>query len=125
MERIVHCKLNEGDWGPPDLCNGGSQENCQRSLPPCNSKYHLVMATAMFPLTIHFLPQVSFSPVLRLFFFCPRKAILQVKAGHLEACGLAVSRCVVSPYTRTRPRDWGPGAIEAPGGWSPALRGHF
>lgn len=99
VEWIIHCKLKEGDFSPPDLCNGGSQtrqKSCQRSLPPSNSQCHLVMATTVFPLAIAFLPCRSPS-FQRAAFFGLQKVILQVKAGHLEACGLAVARCVVSP----------------------------
>lgn len=53
----------------------------------------LAMATTMFPLlfTVPFLLLSNSLP------FGPCKVILQVKTGHLEACGLAVARCVVSP----------------------------
>lgn len=103
VEWIVHCKLNEGDWSPPSLFNKGSQpcqKNCQRSFPPCNSKCHLVMATTVS--SYH--PFSPRSPSLQFAaFFCPCKVILQVKAGHLEACGLAVACCVVSPYSKPVP----------------------
>lgn len=59
---------------------------------------------------------VSFSPVCRPV-FCPGKVILQVKAGHLEACGLAVARCVVSslnpyPPQGLRPRGCRSGGVD-------------
>lgn len=57
----------------------------------------LVMATCFVSSPPHH-PSSAWSPSIHIdASFSPCKVILQVEVGHLEACGLAVEWCAVSP----------------------------